>query len=171
MSEKPDKLKIETHNYRDGNQALLLCGKPVLAFVGMIVGASETNEDIFELATHWKKFLHEHGWKERKPPLQTSVFVEDQFVTYKRACVSLSLVHGDQVGHVLLAFQGLFAHKEIDAGVLCVSGKETFNRVKADLSWLQGIVTVPIWVVAVIPFDSRFLKKPLVISSHLMTQH
>jgi hypothetical protein len=31
--------------------------------------------------------------------------------------------------------------------------------VKADLSWLQAVVTVPIWVVAVIPIESTVLKK------------
>jgi len=152
-------LKIETYSYRDGHPALLLCGKPVLAFVGMVVGASEANKDVFMVAAQWNGFLRKHGWRERKPPLQTSVFVEDQFLAYKRACVSLSLVHGDQVGHVLLAFQGLFVRKEIDVAILCVSGRETFIRVKADLSWLQAVVTVPIWVVAVIPIESTVLKK------------
>jgi hypothetical protein len=46
-----------------------------------------------------------------------------------------------------LALQGLFQHKEIDVGILCVVGKETFARVKADLTWLGQVVTAPVLLV------------------------
>jgi hypothetical protein len=153
-------MKIETHSHRDGHRALALHNRPVLAFVGMLVGTAETEGDLFEVAARWSRFLLDHGWKECRPPLQTSAFIKDQFLWHERACVNLSLVHGDQVGHVLLAFQGLFAHRDIDVGVLCVGGRETFNRVKADLSWLQDTVTVPIWVVSVIPFTGTGIDRP-----------
>jgi hypothetical protein len=143
-------MKIATHSHRNGHLALGRCGKPVLALMGMLMGATKSDEDIFAVATHWRKFLQQHGWRELKTPLKTSGFVEDQFLISGRACVNLSLVHGNQVGHVLLAFQGLFEHKQIRAGVLCVGGKDTLTRVKADLRWLQDTITVPIWVVAVI---------------------
>jgi hypothetical protein len=115
----------------------------------MLTGAAQTQADFFAVSAHWQKSLREHGWKERKKPLQTSVFVADQFLKHGRACVSLSLVHGDQVGHVLLAMQGLFAHNEIDVGILCLEGKAPFAHVKADLEWLRPVVTVPMFVVAV----------------------
>ena len=124
-------------------------GKPYRVFAGMLVGTAQSKEDIFAIMAHWHKFLRQHGWRERKKPLQTNGFVDDHFLALGRACVSLSLVHGHQVGHVLLAMQGLLAQGEIEVGILCVEGKDTLARIKADLGWLRGVVTVPLFLVAV----------------------
>lgn len=142
-------MKIECYSHQRGLDVFMSQGKSHLRFAGMLVGTAQVDEDIFAVSAHWQKFLREHGWRGCKNPLQTSVFVKDEFLICGRACVTLSLVHGDQVGHVLLAMQGLFAHRQIDVGILCMEGKTTLARVKADLAWLDKVVTVPMFVVAV----------------------
>ena len=118
-------------------------------FAGLLVGAALARENIFATETHWRRFLRQHGWKEFRQPLQTSGFVRDEFLASGRARLSLALAHGNQVGHILLAFQGLFARRQMAVGILCVHTAETFSRVQTDLAWLRPVLTVPIWLVAV----------------------
>jgi len=158
--------RVVTHSHRRGQEAFMRHGGIYQVFAGMLLGAALAQEDPLALNAHWRKFLCQHGWKERKPPLRTSASAETQFLMSKRACVALSLLPNDQIGAILLALQGLYAHKEIGAGILCVGGQDAFNRAKADLEWLHRIVTIPIWAVGILQFNACQVKRPSIISHH-----
>jgi hypothetical protein len=141
-------MRIAIHSHRRA-QEVFMGQESYPVFAGMLVGAAQSNEDIPAVAAHWRRFLKQFGWRERTTPAHRNRLVAGKFLLRERACVSLSLEHRDQVRHVLPALQRLFARREIDVGVLCVSGDEARERTKAELARMRKTVTLPVFVVAV----------------------
>jgi restriction endonuclease BglII len=132
-------VRIDEFSFKSGKE--ILASRPALyaSILAALVNAQEAR--LRKPKTSKAKYLHREfpaeGWG--KGPSSEPRF------SFLKERIAIQILFSDRD---LTRFLSAFVSDQIDVGVLIVDSKNELNRIKADLAWLRGTITVPLWVIA-----------------------
>jgi hypothetical protein len=131
-------VRIDEHSFRFGKEILQARPGLYASILAALVNAQEARlrEPKISKAEHLRREFAAEGWLNGGAS-------EPRF-SFLRERVAVQILFSDRA---LLRFLFAFKSDQIDVGVLIVGSRSKLKRVKADLAWLRGIITVPIWVI------------------------
>jgi len=131
-------VRIDEFSFRFGKEIIAARPELFASVLAALVNAQEARRRNQKISNeiHLRREFTAEGWSKGQSLKPRFSFLKER--------IAIQILFSDRD---LLRFLSAFVSDQIDVGVLIVDSKTELNRIKADLAWLRGIITVPVWVI------------------------